>query len=190
MENKQDNIILELIASTLEYPQEDFPEKINELSNRVENLNTKDSSVSLLKKFAEFVNTHKIEELQELYVKTFEVNPVCSLYASIHLFGEESFKRSDFMARLKQAYNEYGMTFNEKELPDFIPIILRFIAYLKDEKRLGDFIKRCILNPLDVISNTMIETLENKSNPYKSLMEYIKKFAENNLTDLRRINYA
>ena len=76
MENKQDNIILELLASTLEYPQEDFPEKINELSNRVENLNTKDSSVSLLKKFAEFVNTHKIEELQELYVKTFEVNPV------------------------------------------------------------------------------------------------------------------
>lgn len=173
MEGKKNNFIsLELLANMLEYPQEDFQKKINEL---------KDNSMNLLKEFIEFVNTHKIEELQELYVKTFEVNPICSLYASIHLFGEESFKRSDFMARLKQAYGEYGMAFDEKELPDFIPIILRFTIYLKDEKRLEDFIKRCILKPLD----TMIETLGNKSNPYKSLMEYIRKFTENNLYKLK-----
>lgn len=187
MESKKDNFTpLELLANMLEYPQEDFPKKINELNDQMTNLNTKDDSMNLLKEFIEFVNIHKIEELQELYIKTFEVNPICSLYASIHLFGEESFKRSDFMARLKQAYNEYGMAFDEKELPDFIPIILRFTIYLKDEKRLEDFIKRCILKPL----STMIETLGNKSNPYKSLMEYIRKFTENNLISLRRIDYA
>ena len=189
MESEKDDFVF-LLANMLEYPQEDFSKKINELNDQMENLNTKDNSKNLLKEFIEFANTHKVEELQELYIKTFEVNPICSLYASIHLFGEESFKRSDLMARLKDAYCEYGMSFNEKELPDFIPIILRFTAYLKDEKRLEDFVKRCILKPLDIINNTMIETLGNKSNPYKSLIGYIRDFTEDNLISLGRTHYA
>ncbi len=187
MESKKNNCTtIALLANMLEYPQEDFCNKLNELNSQMENLKTKDDSITLLKDFIEFSNTHKIEELQELYIKTFEVNPVCSLYASIHLFGEESFRRSDLMARLKQAYNEYGMVFNEKELPDFIPIILRFTLYLKDEKRLEDFINRCLIKPL----STVIETLKDKSNPYKSLIEYIKIFVENNIIDLRRVHNA
>lgn len=178
------SLTIELLANMLEYPQEDFYSKITRLNSEINS--SSDNSINPLKEFLDFANTHKIEELQEFYVKTFDVNPICSLYASIHLFGEESFKRSDFMARLKQAYHEYGMPFDEKELPDFIPIILKFTVYLKDEKRLEDFIKRCILKPL----KTMIETLKDNSNPYKSLMEYIRIFTEKNLSHSGRANYA
>ena len=33
-------------------------------------------------------------EVEEAYVRTFLVTPVCAPYASVHLFGEESFRRA------------------------------------------------------------------------------------------------
>ena len=51
-------------------------------------------------------------ELQELYTRTFDLNPMCSPALSVHLFGVESFKRSHLMVGLLDIYRaaEYSAT--------------------------------------------------------------------------------
>ena len=132
MEKEKQKVELTLIAEILEYPQEDFHRKLYLCENMLENFDEKIKD--LFNNFASYAKKSSVENLQELYVKTFELNPLCILYAGVHIFGEDSFKRGTFMARLKQAYEEYSLE-NTSDLPDFIPYILKLAQNLKDKDK-------------------------------------------------------
>src|SRR3990167_3171137 len=73
------------------------------------------------------------EMWQEYYVQTFDLMPKCSLYISVHLFGEESFKRSELMAGLKGVYERHG-ALQMSELPDHLAVVLKRNFLLNDEE--------------------------------------------------------
>ena len=64
------------------------------------------------------------EHAQELYTRSFDVSPVCVPYASVHIFGEESFKRAELIAGLGAAYARVGFD-RGTELPDHVALLLR-----------------------------------------------------------------
>lgn len=106
-------------------------------------------------------------EREELYSATFDINPSCVPYAGIHLFGEENFKRGEFMAALFARYGETGFAVNE-DLPDHLANLLRFAGTAEETERreLAEF---CILGPLQ----KMIASLD-MTNPYHSLLEAMR----------------
>lgn len=155
----------ENLGSLLEYPDHDFHRKL-------ENVRSLDSSFDT---FYQFAKANSVENLQELYTSTFDVNPLTSLYASVHLFGEESFKRAELMAKLKEEYIKSNFD-SGSELPDFIPVILKFVTHLKDDHKYNDLLSLCVIKPL----NSILEKFNN-DNPYRALVSFIRQVVEKSL---------
>lgn len=102
---------------------------------------------------------------EELHAATFDINPSCVPYVSIHLFGEENFKRGEFMAKLGARYQALGFD-SGMELTDHLAVLLRFLAVVDEEER-RDLVRFCLLAPLE----RMVGSLKN---PYAALLEAIR----------------
>src|SRR5262249_35690032 len=55
----------------------------------------------LVAAFGERIAGLAAEDLEELYTRTFDLNPVCSLEVGWHLFGE-NYSRGEFLVRMRQ----------------------------------------------------------------------------------------
>jgi nitrate reductase assembly molybdenum cofactor insertion protein NarJ len=104
------------------------------------------------------------EEREELYTATFDVTPSCVPYVSIHLFGEENFKRGEFMAALHARYAQAGFD-TRGELADHIAVLLRFAAHV-DESERREMAEFCLMRPLEKMMAALPVT-----NPYRRVLE-------------------
>ena len=104
-------------------------------------------------------------ELQELYTRTFDHNPMCSPALSVHLFGVESFKRSHLMVGLMDMYRiaEFTVT---GESADHMSTVVRFLPLAENGAR--EEVAQFILLPGMA---KIAEFLDSKSNPYSYLMK-------------------
>ena len=159
------------LGSLLEYPQSDFYNILEKIET--ESFNSEIKKVFF--EFSKFAKKRTLEDLQELYTRTFDINPVSSLYASVHLFGEESFKRAELMAKLKEEYIKSNFD-SGSELPDFIPVILKFVTHLKDDHKYNDLLSLCVIKPL----NSILEKFNN-DNPYRALVSFIRQVVKKSL---------
>jgi nitrate reductase delta subunit len=102
---------------------------------------------SPLESFGRFVETSTLARLQEEYVATFDFNPAVALYLGHHLFGDTQ-KKGAYLIRLKQEFGRHGFTPSGSELPDHLPQVLGFLAYLarNAEGRIRrSFLSECVL---------------------------------------------
>ncbi len=116
------------------------------------------------REFADGILELTPDEREELYTSTFDVTPACVPYLGIHLFGEESFKRGEFMAALNARFAAAGRDAGI-ELPDHLANVLQYAATAEERRELVQF---CLLGPL----GKMIRAL-NEINPYRALLEVI-----------------
>ncbi len=127
----------------------------------------RDAATTALARFATGMSKLTSDEREELYTATFDVTPACVAYVSIHLFGEENFKRGEFMAGLYERYSQAGFT-TSGELPDHLSVLLRFVAET-DEAERQELTEFCLLGPL----GKMIAALTGE-NPYRALLEAVR----------------
>jgi nitrate reductase delta subunit len=102
---------------------------------------------SPLPPFVRFVESSTLAKLQEEYVATFDFNPTVALYLGHHLFGDNR-KKGAYLIRLKQEFGRHDFTPSGPELPDHLPLVLGFLAYLARNEEDGDrrvFISECVL---------------------------------------------
>ena len=104
----------------------------------------------------------------ELHSRTFELNPACILYLSVHLFGEESFKRANLMTGLDQAYQSAGFS-RGNELPDHLGAVLRFAPHFSAEEW-DELTALCLAGPVA----KMHESLQQSTNPYRHLLAAVR----------------
>lgn len=181
MEIPVEKNIFNLLGCLLEYPENNFYHYLKKCEELINLYNP--STVFGFKKFKLFVKRITKEELQELYIKTFELNSVCIPYVGVHIFGEDGFKRGAFLSRLKNTYNDYKIN-ARYELPDHISKILKLACYLEDTRKFNDLLSECIINPITL----MIAQFKNDTNPYKHLLICIRKIAE--LSSIEEVKYA
>jgi nitrate reductase delta subunit len=135
------------LARLLEYPGDDFDERLAAAPGS--------GAIALA--------ALDREEREELYTAAFDVTPACVPYASIHLFGEENFKRGEFMAALRARYAEAGFDAGD-ELPDHLATLLRFAAHASEAER-RELVEFCLLHPLEC----MLEALR-ENHPYRAVL--------------------
>lgn len=148
---------LTALAGLLEYPGADFDARI-----------ARAAAAAPLARFTAAISALTTDEREERYTATFDVTPACVPYVSIHLFGEENFKRGEFMAGLHARYAQAGFDCNG-ELPDHVAVLLRFAAEA-DEAERRELTEFCLLGPL----NKMIDVLA-AENPYRPLLEAVRE---------------
>jgi nitrate reductase delta subunit len=89
-----------------------------------------------------------LRELQELFTRSFDLSPECSLDAGWHLFGE-SYQRGQFMAMMRHHLKEHGIQ-EGKNLPDHLPNLLDLGMKLERQDAM-DLVDDCILPVLEKI---------------------------------------
>ena len=101
------------------------------------------------------------EHAQELYTRSFDLSPVCVPYVSVHLFGAESFKRSELMTGLIAAYERVGFD-RGTELPDHIALVLQCAPRFDADE--WDDLAVLVLTPA---LEKMREALSNANSPWR-----------------------
>lgn len=115
-----------------------------------------------------------LKQMEELFTRVFDMQPLCYPYVGYHLFGE-SYKRGVFMAQLNEAYRlcDYPV---EKELPDHISVILRYLA-LDSEKRTEDFGWSLLYEGLmPALEKMTVALKKHTENPYAELATALQRW--------------
>lgn len=156
-----------LLSILLRYPMD--VSKVRQAARRLYELvtNTEDLKIAELKgeleDFIQFLESSHLWAIQEEYVKAFDLFPLCPPYLSHHIYGE-SYRKGEYMVRLKEIYREHGFEMPENlknELPDHIAVITGFLGTLEQKDR-RDFIG-FIINGL----KKMADAVRNKDTPYR-----------------------
>jgi len=106
-------------------------------------------------------------ELQEGYTRVFDLNPATSLNLTYHRWGNEK-KRGEALVWLNSMYRDAGYENSSRELPDFLPMILEFLAVAPADVsteifgRLGDEIRALAsrLKETGTIYASLLEALD------------------------------
>jgi nitrate reductase delta subunit len=160
---KHDSAIYDAFAGLLTYPEVDYPQRI-EASLRLAPTECRED----LKQFSKLVRELATDQVQELFTRTFDLNPVCSLELGWHLFGE-NYERGLLLVRMREELRRYRLG-ESTELPDHLTHVLRLVAQMEHE-RTSDFVGACVLPAL----KKMLQAMRGKDNPF----EYVLVAAQN-----------
>lgn len=154
--------LYEAFADLLEYPDRSWGARL-EAARRAVTAETADGAVEFFR-FYRSALPLSMSELEELYTRTFDLNPACALEIGYHLFGE-NYKRGELLASLRETEAPYSIG-QHNQLPDYLPVLLRLIGKLEDEQLRTSLIGECILPALE----KMNEELSKAANPYGDLL--------------------
>ncbi|MEE8577846.1 MAG: molecular chaperone TorD family protein [candidate division Zixibacteria bacterium] len=119
-------------------------------------------------KFAEHARSSSLEELEELFTRTFDINPVCALEVGWHLFGER-YERGTFIVKMRQTMRRLEIP-ESTELPDHLTHALEALGRMETEEA-NEFAHLFILPAL----KKMLDAQKGKENPYSSVLDGIDR---------------
>lgn len=157
--------VYETLARLLDYPTSDYLPMAKVLRDKL-SISHPQAATS----FAEFITAIEglsLDNLEEMFTRTFDIAPICVPYLSSYAFGEESYERGDLMSKLKEAYAQTGFQCGN-ELPDHLRILLSFLSTLKFQEG-QDLVNYVMSKPL----SEMLDRLTTAKNPYAMLMKTI-----------------
>jgi nitrate reductase assembly molybdenum cofactor insertion protein NarJ len=97
--------------------------------------------------------------LEELYTRTFDLNPVATLEVGWHLWGEQ-YERGRFLADLRALQDRLGIDAGT-ELPDHLTVLLPTIAASQNEQ-----LRETCAKAIEKI----LTKLDEQGNPYRHLL--------------------
>jgi nitrate reductase delta subunit len=146
------------LARLLIYPGADYRQRV-ESSLHLADFECR----NLLEKFALSIEGLETWELEEMFTRTFDMNPVCSLELGWHLFGE-NYERGLLLVRMREELRQFGIH-ESAELPDHLTHVLELVGRM-DHDRAADFAGACVLPAL----KNMLEALRGKDNPFENVL--------------------
>jgi len=118
-----------------------------------------------------------LHDRQELYIQTFDLNPVCALEMGWHLFGE-NYDRGLLLVKMRQQLRMYGLP-ETTELPDHLTNGLLLLARMERES--GAYFTEAVVLPA---LQKMLEAIRGKSNPYEHVLEAARLAVREDFPDL------
>ncbi len=119
-----------ILSALLTYPESETQAAAPEFADVLvqEGLLPQAEIAALACLFDELAN-RELMDLQERYVLLFDRSKALSLHLFEHVHGE-SRDRGQAMVTLAEMYHEHGLAISAKELPDYLPLFLEFLAQL------------------------------------------------------------
>lgn len=164
---------LNCFAQLLTYPQEkDMDDVVNTIITELEGVNPQ--VIEDLRQFSLAVKDKKLEVLQELYTRTFDLKSLTSLDIGFVLFGED-YKRGAFLVEVQRLQKENKID-TGSELPDNISNVLKLLAVLEDKEEKNEFIEKIFLPALERIQADFDRSEGEKNEflfPIRALKNYL-----------------
>ncbi|MCP3987340.1 MAG: nitrate reductase, partial [bacterium] len=116
----------ELLALFLDYPQAGQAEKLR--ATLPELMTCSPSAGARLAAFMDHVEACALTEREELFTRTFDINPACTLELGWVLYGQD-YARGAFLVKMRQMLVEHGIR-ESGELPDHLTHVLQLLGQL------------------------------------------------------------
>ncbi len=132
MTENQIQPIFQLCSYLLSYPNEAFLLSLEEVEAELNALN----APLLTEEISQFCKKAKGQPLIDLiatYIATFDFGKKTNLYVSYMSNGEQRERGMDLLF-LKNYYKMHGFHVTDKELPDYLPVLLEFASQVDLEK--------------------------------------------------------
>ena len=167
-------LMSELWCSPSETNTTNIKKEAEEIIIKLEHIN-KEAAILLRK----FLDENTISD--EHYIDLFELDPKCSLYLGSHSYDEPKTcagagvsDRNKYMIELRAIYKHFKKIADEKELPDYLPLMIDFLSLTIDSKNdpvRGKFIKEYFLPFLSPVHSKLKEL----KTPYVHLIDALGK---------------
>ena len=102
-------------------------------------------------------------ELEELYTRSFDMNPACALELGWHLYGER-YERGAFLVDMRRRLAEHGIA-ETRDLPDHLSHALELLGRMGDDEA-GPFAREKVLPAVRKLTGA----LKGKDEPYHSAL--------------------
>lgn len=145
---------LEALAALFEYPSEGIHARVDDCVDRVGAVDP--VAADSVREFRGSIRDMSLHELEELHIRTFDMDPKTCLDLGWQLFGED-YNRGLFLARLRREMDAAGVEEDRRELPDHLPQVLRLLQRMEPVAA-RDFVLCCVLPALEKISGGLPES--------------------------------
>lgn len=123
-----------------------------------------------LRPFADYLASASAKSVEELFTRTFDLNPSCCLEVGWHLYGED-YPRGRFLVNMRQTLAEEQLP-ESAELPDHLSHCLRLLPRLEPEDA-DAFARKYLLPAIAKILPAMEE-----DNPYTCVLAMLQDLLE------------
>jgi nitrate reductase molybdenum cofactor assembly chaperone NarJ/NarW len=166
--------ILENFGGILTYPGENYLRQVADCRDAAADIDKE--AAHNLGSFSARVSGLALEEAQELYVQTFDLNPVCALEVGWQLYGD-NYDRGNFLVRMRQELRLQGVPEN-RELPDHLSNVLPLLAHMDPSEA-----RQLVLASVVPALKKMLTAFEGKENPYESVLRALTRVLESALSN-------
>ncbi len=163
--NEYDREQCKLLAFMLEYPASSWIADLADVREVVETV-VDQQRRELLQSFLIYAETTPPLKLQETYTAAFDLEPATSLHLTYHLLGDSE-DRGKALARLLWVYHRAGYDAAIGELPDYLPMILEFLALCPEPEDAAQ-----LWSCLGTVT-ALAERLEENRHPYAGLVRLV-----------------
>jgi nitrate reductase delta subunit len=146
------------VADALQYPNGDHRARLASALEALEG-----ETLEHLIAFSDETAAVGADGMEELYTRTFDLNPVATLEVGWHLWGEQ-YERGRFLADLRAAQEAFGVEAGS-ELPDHLTVLLPMLVKMPAPNR-AELVREKVLPALEKIA----KPLEESGNPYRHLI--------------------
>ena len=133
--------LLKLLGLCLAYPDSSIVEAWPEMEEAAAGLSDPLARKGLLDYMA-LLKAQPLLALQEHYTAVFDMNPSASLNLTFHLMGDRE-ERGIALAELLDVYRRAGFEPAVNELPDYLPLLLEFLA-ASPQSETHTLVRRCL----------------------------------------------
>ncbi len=156
--------IYEQFAKLFEYPGEDYHANAEKCLTAL--LGERSEAATSLEEFCAPIRTLNTDDLRELFTRTFDLNPMCTLEVGWQLYGED-YKRCEFLVKMREQLREYDLR-ESGELPDHLTHALALLAHLEPDEA-AEFAGSYLLPALDKMRTSWRED----RNAFAALLESV-----------------
>ncbi|MDZ7288938.1 MAG: molecular chaperone TorD family protein [candidate division KSB1 bacterium] len=160
------------LARILSYPAAEYKHHVAHCRDlcatlRLGNAEARREALSHLDSFRAAIERLTLEELEELYTQTFDLNPISSLDLGWHLYGE-TYERGKFLVQMRDLLRRHEIA-ESTELPDHLTHVLLVVGRM-ERKEAAELVSTRVLKALD----KMLEGFTGKENPYEHVLTAAK----------------
>lgn len=160
------------LARLLSYPADDFRAFLpgGPSTDLVD-----DRAAELVRAFVRETAGRTREEMEELYTRTFDLNPDASLETGWQLYGE-TYERGAYLVKTRALLRSCGIP-ESGELPDHLPGLLMAVGRLPDEEAASvcaSYLRKSV--------GKMIASFADHTNPYLKLLQAAAIVIEGSIT--------
>jgi nitrate reductase delta subunit len=167
-------ILLKLLSRCLAYPDPAVVAALPEMGSAAADV-ADSHARDRLSDFISRLKAQPLLALQEHYTAVFDLNPSASLNLTYHLMGDRE-DRGRALAELIEVYRQAGFEPAVDDLPDFLPLLLEFLAVSPQSETHG-LVRHC-LSAVPVIAGRLKESGSLYAAPLELLCTVLPETAE------------